>query len=146
MKKALCLVVMAMAVFPSSALTQQPADPGETVAAFHRALASGDRDQVLGLLSPDLILFEDTSKEASRREYASHHLGADMKFSAQASRKILDQKIRIEENISWVMTRYSVKGKAGGKQIKLESAETAVLEKVPEGWRIAHIHWSNRVL
>jgi ketosteroid isomerase-like protein len=146
MKKLILLFAAIMVTVPVAALGEQVADPAETVAAFHQALASGDKDQVLGLLSAELVIFEDSGKEASRKEYASHHLGSDMKFSAGAKRKILDQSVNVGEETSWVMTRYSVKGQVGSKRIKLESAETIVLEKTDEGWRIAHIHWSNKVL
>ena len=145
MKKFLFLNVLFLMVVPA-VTAQQASGPAETVASFHQALTAGNKDKVLGMLSPELILFEDSGMEASRKEYSSHHLGADMKFSAGAKRKILNQSIRTEADISWVMTRYSVTGKAGGRQIKLESAETMVLERTPEGWRIAHIHWSNKIL
>lgn len=146
MKKFILLVAAIMVTVPVAAIGVQMTGPAETVAAFHQALASGDKDKILVMLSPDLIIFEDSGREASRKEYASHHLGADMKFSAEAKRKVLDQSVKIGEEISWVMTRYSVKGKISGKRISLESAETIVLEKISDGWRIAHIHWSNKVL
>jgi len=146
MKKFYLIAAAFMLAVPIPALGDQEAGPAKTVAAFHQALASEDKDRALELLSPELVIFEDSGKESSRKEYASHHLGADMKFSAGAKRKVLDQSVRIEDGTSWVMTRYSVKGKAGGKRLSLESAETMVLEKVPDGWRIVHIHWSNKVL
>ena len=146
MKKLVLLFVAIMVTVPVAALGEQVADPAETVAAFHEALASENREQVLELLSPELVIFEDSGKEASRKEYASHHLGSDMKFSAGAKRKILDQSVNVGKDTSWVMTRYTVKGKSGSKRIQLESAETIVLEKTDNGWRIAHIHWSNKVL
>lgn len=146
MKKLVLLFAAIMVTVPPAALGEQAAGPAETVAALHEALASGNREQVLELLSPELVIFEDSGKEASRNEYASHHLGSDMKFSAGAKRKILDQSVNVGEDISWVMTRYTVKGKVGSKRIQLESAETIVLEKIDDGWRIAHIHWSNKVL
>jgi ketosteroid isomerase-like protein len=146
MKKILLIVTVLLVVVPTATLGQQTGDPAATVASFHQALTSGEKEQVLGLLSPDLILYEDSGKEASRAEYASGHLGADMKFSAQAKRKVLEQSVKISGSTSWVMTRYSVKGKAGGKKIKLESAETMVLEKMPDGWQIVHVHWSNKIL
>ncbi len=146
MKKTLLLVVVCLLFVPMAALGEPTDGPAETVSAFHQALTSGNKELALELLSPDLIIFEDSAKEASREEYASGHLGPDMKFSAQAKRKVIDQKVKVSGNTSWVMTRYSVKGKAGGKRIKLKSAETMVLEKTPDGWQIVHIHWSNRIL
>ena len=146
MKKYFLLFAAIMVTVPMAAKGEQMNSPVETVAAFHEALASENREQVLGLLSPEVVIFEDSGKEASRKEYASHHLGSDMKFSAGAKRKILDQSVNTGEDTSWVITRYSVNGKSGNKRIKLESAETIILEKTDDGWRIAHIHWSNKVL
>lgn len=146
MRMVYCLTALLIAAVPQAGMAEQATGPGDTVATFHQALASGEREKVLEMLSPELIIFEDSGLEASRSEYASHHLGADMKFSAEATRKILTQTIRKGNDISWVMTQYSVKGKAGGKRIKLKSAETIVLERTSDGWLIAHIHWSNKLL
>ena len=101
MKKLILLFAAIMVTVPAAAIGEQVVSPTETVAAFHEALASGNREQVLELLSPELVIFEDSAKEASRKEYASHHLGSDMKFSAGAKRKILDQSVNVEEDTSW---------------------------------------------
>lgn len=146
MKKTLLAAIAFFLLVPMSSQGEQTMGPADRVAAFHEALASGDENRILEMLSPDLIIFEDSDSEASRREYSSHHLEADMKFSAKAKRKILDQSVKVSGETSWVMTRYQVQGTVGNRRIKLESAETMVLEKSPGGWRISHIHWSNKVL
>ena len=69
-------------VRPSSA--QQPGTPAAVVNAFHYALAQGDSAGALALLDPSVIIFESGGVEASRDEYDSHHLGADMMFEFAA--------------------------------------------------------------
>jgi len=145
-KKVLFAVVAVILVIPMATLGEQMEDPAGVVGAFHQTLASGEKDKVLELLSPDVILFEDSYEEPSRKAYDSGHLDADIGFSRDSKRKILEQTVKISGDAAWVLTRYSVKGKAGGKKIKLESAETMVLEKMPDGWQIVHVHWSNKIL
>ena len=50
------------------------------VDAFHKALAGSDPKQALALLSDDVSIYESGGAEASKAEYASHHLDADIAF------------------------------------------------------------------
>ena len=67
------------------------ASPKESIAAFHAALVSGDKAKALALLSPEIAIYEAGYVERSREEYASHHLGGDMEFAKNSTRKVLKQ-------------------------------------------------------
>ena len=56
------------------------AGPGDTVVRFLAALRAGDYETVLGLLDPQVIVYESGSVEHSRDEYAAHHMKADAEF------------------------------------------------------------------
>ncbi len=132
-------------VTPMSLMAQEGHDtPVQTVAAFHEALASGDRDVVLGLLDLEVRIFESGGVERSRDEYASHHLGADMEFSAATSREIVEQAKGEAGDAGWVLTRSETSGTFREKEIDLLGTETVLLRRGERGWRIVHIHWSSR--
>lgn len=114
------------------------------VRSFHEALASGNRDRVLALLDPGVVIFEQGGAEISRDEYASHHLGEDIEFSRSTSRKVVDQRSGAKGESSWVLTISETSGSFRGKDVSSRNAETMILGRTPGGWRIVHIHWSSR--
>jgi ketosteroid isomerase-like protein len=118
--------------------------PSRTVDSFHQALAGGDREAVLRLLDPEVTVFESGGAELSRDEYASHHLGADMEFSAATTRKVVGQAEGETHDAAWVLTRSETSGTFRGKEIDLLGAESVLLRRGEHGWRIVHIHWSSR--
>ena len=142
-KKSLAAAVLAITVFGvhGSGLA---ASPKETVAAFHQALASGDKDKALGFLSPEIVIYESGFVERSRDEYASSHLGSDMEFAKAATRKILKQSERIDGNTAVVWEETETTGTMRGKPVHVRGTETAVLEKKGDDWTIVHVHWSSR--
>lgn len=119
-------------------------DPATTVDAFHTALAAGDRDAALALLAEDLTVFESGWAERSREEYAGHHLGADMEFSAATAREIVARSSGEAGDTAWVLTETRTSGTFREREISSLGLETMVLHRTEDGWRIAHIHWSSR--
>ena len=122
----------------------EPSSPQDTVAAFHAALSSRDRDAALALLDPGVLIFESGGAELSRGEYASHHLGTDMEFSAATARTIVDQRSGSSADTAWVLTRSETSGTFRDETIDARGVETMLLRRTEHGWRIAHVHWSSR--
>lgn len=120
------------------------ATPKETVAAFHQALASGDRAAALALLSPEVAIYEAGHVERSREEYAHHHLGGDMEFAKNSTRKVLRQSERIDGDTAIVWEETETTGTSRGEPVHAIGTGTTVLAKQAEGWSIVHVHWSSR--
>lgn len=118
--------------------------PVDTVHAFHEALASGDKQAVLGYLDAEVLIFESGGAELSRDEYASHHLGADMEFSAATTRTVVDQRHEEVGQAAWVLSRSETSGTFRSREIDARGVETMLLRQTDDGWRIVHIHWSSR--
>ena len=132
-------------VTPMSLMAHEGHDtPVQTVAIFHEALASGDKEKVLEVLDPDVVIFESGGAELSRDDYASHHLGADMEFSAATNRTIIDQTEGEAGDAGWVLTRSETRGTFREKDIDILGVETVFLRRGEHGWRIVHLHWSSR--
>lgn len=136
--------IVSGAVLALASLNALAATPTETVAAFHAAITAGERDKALALLSPQVIIYESGHVERSRDEYAKGHLGSDMEFSKQMTRKILKHSEQVIGSAALVLEETETSGAYKGKQMKSVGVETAVLEKKGDGWLITHVHWSSR--
>lgn len=141
-KTSLALAFAAMSL--SCAASALAAGPGETLAAFHTALAAGDKTKAIGIMAPEVAIYESGYVEGSRNEYAGHHLGEDINFAKTATRKVLKHAERIDGNIAVIMEETETTGTAHGKAVHAFGTETSVLEKKADGWSIVHVHWSSR--
>ena len=135
--------IILFAVASAASLAAVPEGPEKAVQAFHAALASADRDAALRLLDPQVLIFEQGGAEMSRDEYASNHLDADIEFSRATSRKVSEKRSRVESDLGWVVTLSESSGTFRGREVSSRGAETMLLKKTAEGWRILHIPWSS---
>lgn len=137
-------MLLSISLLGASTAVEGKDSPPATVRSFHEALASGNRDRVLALLDPGVVIFEQGAAEMSRDEYASQHLGDDIEFSRSTSRKVVDQRSGAKGKNGWVLTISETSGSFHGKDVSSRTVETMVLKQAPGGWRIVHIHWSSR--
>ena len=114
------------------------------VDAFHAALGSGNADAVLALLAEDVMVLEEGGAERTREEYAGHHLPADMAFAAATDAELTRRAAWVEGDMAWVLTEGRTSGQFNGRAIDRLTAETMILQRHADGWRIRHIHWSSR--
>ncbi len=121
----------------------QEESPEQIVDAFHAAIARGDGDAALALLDPQVVIFESGGAEMSRQEYASHHLGGDMRFSQAVERKLVARDSGGSGDVAWVLSRSETHGTFGEREIHARGTETMILRRTDAGWRIVHIHWSS---
>lgn len=128
----------------SCAASAFAAGPSEALAAFHAALAAGDKTRAIGILAPEVAIYESGYVEGSRSEYADHHLGEDIGFAKTTTRKVIKHSERIEGNVAVIWEETETTGTAHGKAIHAFGTETAMLEKKADGWSIIHVHWSSR--
>ncbi len=131
------------AAMPETSAPATSATPVGTVTAFHAALAAGDTVAALALLAEDVAIFESGNIEASRDEYAGHHLAADAAFSAAVPRTLVRRTVDEAGNIAWVTSVETLSGTYRDRAINSRSVETMVLRRSDGAWRIVHIHWSS---
>ncbi|MFQ6045721.1 MAG: YybH family protein [Gemmatimonadales bacterium] len=121
-----------------------PQTPQEVVSSFHKALARGDSATALALMDSDVIIYEGGGVESSRDEYRAHHLGADIAFAGNTKREVLATTTTESGDVAWVISTSRTSGTFRERDIRSRGAETMILRKTDEGWRIVHIHWSSR--
>ena len=142
-KHSLAGLLLTTALLGASA-SSLAASPKETLEAFHQALTSGDKAKAASLLAPDITIYESGYVERSREEYASHHLGGDIEFAKNSTRKVLKQTERIDGKTAVVWEESETTGVSRGKPVHVFGTGTAVLEKNGDNWSIVHVHWSSR--
>ena len=122
----------------------EAAEAAAVVDAFHAALETGDTDGALALLAEEVMVLEEGGAERSRAEYASHHLGADAAFAAAVEATPARRSGWAAGDVAWIASEGRTTGTFNGRAVDRLSAETMVLKRGPDGWRIHHIHWSSR--
>ena len=144
MKSSLALA-FALMVVPAiaPAQTSDEQDVRAVVAAFGKALASGDSTGALALLHPDVVIFEGGGWE-TLEDYRRGHLRADISALQSLKQETLRDVIKISGDLALSTREYSTTGTRGERTIDNVGAETMVLLRTPSGWKIRHIHWSSR--
>jgi ketosteroid isomerase-like protein len=137
----LCLLAcgsgLALAAAPA-----EPRTPSETVDAFHKALRQGDGRGALEYLAGDVSIFEQGFAESSREDYAKAQLADAAEFARATERRVLRRESGQDTGSAWVLSMTLTTGQFGDRQLALEGAETMLLRRVGDAWKIAHIHWS----
>lgn len=127
-----------------AAMSQDAQDAAKMVDAFHAALVKGDGVAAAVLLSEDALLYEGGHAERSKAEYASHHAGADAVYAAAVPSELLRRSGFADGAMAWIASETRTTGVYNDQPIDRITTETMALRRTPEGWRIAHIHWSSR--
>ena len=152
----LATVFLLLAASPSVSLAQEhghaehigPTHPQadqivEVIEAYHAALASGDGEAALALLSDDAIILESGGLE-TKAQYADHHLPGDMAFAQAVPRTRGDIHVTGHGDVAWAWSTSETKGTFRDREIDSVGAELMVLVRTDDGWKISAIHWSSR--
>lgn len=131
----LCLLLCA----PLAAFAQ---NPSQTVDAFHEALRTNQPDRVLALLAREAVIYEQGFAEISRDEWVRRQLGPAIAFAGDTERRVLRRESREMGDVAWVVSSTRTTVTLPGQPLALNGAETAILRRDTEGWRIVHLHWS----
>jgi ketosteroid isomerase-like protein len=125
--------------------------PGEareavaTVDRFLAALKAGDLDRAAADLDPELVVLEGGNAELSAEQYLALHAKQDAEFLKTATVDAGYRRARVHGDLAWVASLTEVQTEREGKPLTIDGAESMVLKRVENGWRIVHIHWSSRV-
>ena len=113
------------------------------VDAFRKALTDADSKQAMALLSDDVLIYESGGAEASKAEYASHHLDADIAFLKGVKQSVAARSAQASGDMALVTTQGATVGTYKDKAIDSASTETMALRLTEGKWKIVHIHWSS---
>ncbi len=128
---------------PSAFTVADSAEVASVVERYHNALAAGDSAAALSLLASDALVLESGGME-TRSEYRSHHLASDIDFARAVKSTRSPTKVVINGSTAWTSSTSTTHGEFKGRAINSLGAESMVLTRSAEGWRIRAIHWSSR--
>lgn len=134
--------LLALVIAGAQAQPLREEAPSAVVDRFHAALKASDPKSAIGLLAPDLVVFETGFAEPVMRRYVESQLANDLAFAVVTQRRVIDRSERREGDLAWVLTVAEIRGQPGGEALRLQQTETALLRRYSDGWKIAHIHWS----
>ncbi|MBW3554994.1 MAG: nuclear transport factor 2 family protein [Gemmatimonadetes bacterium] len=143
----LSLAASLLATAPSAAQeatdSARHAEVRAVVHGFHAALAAGDSSAALERLHPAVVVYESGHAE-SLTQYRSGHLRSDIAFASAVRREVTGESISLWGDTALYTSEAHTTGEWRGRAIDAQGAETMVVVRTPEGWRIRHIHWSSR--
>ena len=111
--------------------------------AFGQALAGGDSTAALALLHPEVAIFEGGRWE-SLDEYRSGHLRADMAYLQAVKQGTVRDVVTVSGDLALLTRETRTTGTYRDRTVDSAGAETMVLLRTREGWKIRHVHWSSR--
>jgi ketosteroid isomerase-like protein len=115
------------------------------VEAFHSALRSGDTQAALSHLDKGALIYEAGGVERGRKEYASHHLGADSAFARAVPGTVTRRVGEAVGDFAWIATEGRATGSFKDNAVDRVTTETMILRRARGAWKIVHIHWSSAV-
>jgi ketosteroid isomerase-like protein len=140
---ALCVAAAICLFAMTTASASDERSPAEVLDAFTAAIDAGDRRAALALLTRDVAVFETGAADRSRSDYEGVHLGMDIEFASYTTRVLRSRRQGSGGDLHWITSLYSDQGEINGEATVQMTAETALLRRVGQTWRIAHLHWSN---
>lgn len=134
---------MAMAPAPKG-ITRHNVGPAEAaLQAFSDALEVGNSDLAIARLAPGLKVVEDGVEE-SRAEYVGGHLAADMAYQKSVKTVLLERSVENESPVqARIVSKLRIVSNRSDKMIDTLVDETAVLTKLPDGWKIVVLKWGS---
>jgi ketosteroid isomerase-like protein len=138
MKRSACVLLLSGVSFAALAAD----GPAQIVEAYHKALGGSDPQAVLKFMANDADVFEQGFVDPARDDYAKASLARDMDFAAKTKREVQSQQSSADANLAWVETLTRTSGTYENGKVDLSGAETVILRKDGNDWKIVHVHRS----
>ena len=141
------IIALTVAGLPATLAAQatdsaREAEVRGVVEGFHSAIEAGDSTAALAFLHPDAVIFESGHAETVA-QYRSGHVRGDIAFAGATDRQVTREQIHIRGDEALYTSVSRTTGQYRSREIDSQGAETMVLVRTADGWRILHIHWSS---
>lgn len=112
---------------------------------FEQGLAERDLSKIEPLMAADMVAFENGHRNDGWADFRDHHLVPEMKEPAPPSKSQV-VKIVATPQMGWGYTRTDMTlTRKNGQKVQAVLWSVYVVEKRPEGWKLAMLDWSLRV-
>lgn len=116
----------------------------EVVNRFMAALASNQLDAARQLVAPEAIVIVNGQVFANRDAYIDGPAKGDAAALATVQRELLAREAAAGAEFGIVLSEKRLRPKGATQGPAEIVTETMTLSRTPAGWKINHIHWSNR--
>jgi ketosteroid isomerase-like protein len=127
-----------------AAMAQDMREVEEAIQGFESALRAGNFEAVAAWLDPNVLILESGGAERSREEYLASHARADAEFLKSVRGTENASTLKIRSDLAWATKTSELHFDREGVPAVADAAETMILRRGPDGWKIVHIHWSTR--
>lgn len=147
MKRTLLLlaIVNAMSIVPAAQAQSANTEVVEFFKAYDAAFNAKDLNRLASLYHPDVTIFEGGGINRGWVDYRDNHLGPEMKSFENlqwAQSNIIVHMLG--DSAAYVTADYSIKYKAGERNVDSGGIATHVLVKEQGRWKIRHSHTAAR--
>lgn len=145
MKLASLLLLTALAV--SAAEADDAGAVKRVLGAYQAALEARSVEALGKVVDPDLLVLEGTHKNVGWKDYRDNHIGPEM--AEWKSFRVADPRLvslEVEGGMAFAVQEAAYTIVMEGKTVSMRAAETFVLRKGKDGWRVKHVHFSAKKL
>ncbi len=142
-------VILAMALGWNAMEAQSPGPEDEVrnvILRFEQGLAERDLSKIEPLMAADLVAFENGHRNDGWADFRDHHLVPEMKEPAPPMKSEV-VRVVASPQMGWGYTRTDMTlTRKNGQKVQAVLWSVYVVEKRAEGWKLAMLDWSLRVL
>lgn len=91
-----------------------------------------------------LTVVEGAGIDRGWAEYRDHHLAPELREMSGFQYRPTDIEAHVSGDVAWALFRYTIRGRAGERDLDLVGRGTAVLERRGSRWVVRHTQTSSR--
>ena len=117
----------------------------EVLARYQAAMEARSVDKLGEIMHPGVLVLEGIHKNVGWPDYRDNHIGPEMKEWKEfktLGRNVIE--VAVHGDFAYAVQEATYSIVMAEKAVTLAAAETLVLKKGPEGWRIKHVHFSGK--
>ncbi|MDQ3418084.1 MAG: nuclear transport factor 2 family protein [Acidobacteriota bacterium] len=119
---------------------RQISGPAEAaLQAFTDAMQIGNRDVAVEWLAANVAVTDGEVRTRSREEYVAGAMHRTMDFLKTAKVVMQERQVHPDVDSAHIVTTSRVTGRDGNVPVDIVQTESAVLRRLPEGWRIVEL-------
>ena len=154
-----CVIAALLLVRPGAVAAQHahpaPAAPATASAAqaevraaleaLFRAVETGDMAALDTLYAGDsLTVVEGAGINRGWADYRDHHLAPELREMSGFQYRPAEIEAHVSGDVAWALFRYTIRGRAGERDLDLVGRGTAILERRGSRWVVRHTQTSSR--
>lgn len=117
----------------------------EVLSRYQAAMEARSVEKLAEVMHPEVLVLEGVHKNVDWPDYRDNHIGPEMKEWKEfrtLGRTVIEAAVNGDSAYAVQEATYSIV--MAEKTVTLAAAETIVLRKGPDGWKIKHVHFSGK--